>query len=339
MTYKIFASFFLFLVLQQSSLAQAPPQCQVHWTTQIWFWGDPPLPSGSLCRSGEGPYSLMCDVPSTKCPVPMVWCPTCGKYVPVAAQPINLTNGNTYIQQQDLRIPGLAGGLSLVRTWNSIVPADYSAQQGGLFGGNWRSTYEERIFTGNGNASDYMVYLRSDGSIWYFSGSGSNWSLASPASSVATLTASGSTWTMKFQNGEQRTFNGTSGSLTSIIDRNGNAKQLSYDGSNRLTGVTDPAGRHLYFNYPDGSSRSVASVTTDFGVALSYLYDAQGRLVRVAKPDQSFITFEYDASSLISAVKDSQGKILESHTYDGKGRGVTASRADGVDAVSISYPN
>ena len=40
---------------------------------------------------------------------------------------------------------------------------------------------------------------------------------------------------------------------------------------------------------------------------------------------------------LITAVTDSNGKILESHTYDGLGRGLTSSRANGVEAVSVTY--
>jgi YD repeat-containing protein len=59
----------------------------------------------------------------------------------------------------------------------------------------------------------------------------------------------------------------------------------------------------------------------------------------VTKPDLTTLSFEYDSNGFISAVKDSDGKILESHTYDSKGRGLTSSRAGGVDAVTITYPN
>jgi hypothetical protein len=40
---------------------------------------------------------------------------------------------------------------------------------------------------------------------------------------------------------------------------------------------------------------------------------------------------------LISSVTDSNGKILEAHTYDNSMRGLTSSRANGVDAVTVSY--
>jgi YD repeat-containing protein len=73
------------------------------------------------------------------------------------------------------------------------------------------------------------------------------------------------------------------------------------------------------------------------GLSLSYAYDGQGRLTTVTKPDQTTVSFTYDSNSMITAVKDSNGKILESHTYDSSGRGLTSSKANGVDAVTVSY--
>jgi YD repeat-containing protein len=219
-------------------------------------------------------------------------------------------------------------------------PTSLSGFQTGVFGPNWRSTYEERVFLGSGVYSGYMLYLRADGGLWVFSSNGSTWNLAAPASAVATLTQNGTqTWTLAFLNGEQRIFSYTSGSLTSIKDRNGNTTSLSYDGSNRLITVTDAASRTLTFTY--GSSFSnllVTSLTSSVGVSLSYSYDSQGRLSLVTEPDQTTLTFTYNNQSLITAVTDSQGKTLESHTYDSKNRGLTSSRAGGVDAVTITYP-
>ncbi len=206
-----------------------------------------------------------------------------------------------------------------------------------MFGNNWRSTYEESV---SPDSSGYLAYSRADGAFWMFgSNGGSTWTLAAPANITASFT-NGSTYrTITFQNGEQRRFDNNSGSLIAIIDRNGNATQLSYDGLNRLVMVTDAASRHLYFAYASDSSRLVTAITSDISLSLSYLYDSQGRLIRVTKPDQSTVAYEYDSSSMITAVKDSEGKILESHTYDGHGRGLSSSRANGVDAVTISYPN
>jgi YD repeat-containing protein len=256
-------------------------------------------------------------------------CPNCSK-------PISLSSGNVYIEENDARIPGLSGGLTLTRTWNSMWPPTQTAFQTGLFGPNWRSTYEERIFMGSDN---YVKYARSDGSFWSFVGGGSLTVIA-PSNVSATLTAnSGYTqWILTFQNGEQRIFSYTSGSLQSIIDRNGNTTQLSYDSANRLTTVTDPVGRHLYFAYANNSSYLITSVTSDVGISLSYAYDSYGRLVQVTEPDLTTLSYQYDANSMISAVIDSYGKLLESHTYDYCGRGLTGARANGVEAVTLTYP-
>ncbi len=258
------------------------------------------------------------------------------------AHPISIATGNTYIEQKDIRIPGLGGGLNLVRRWNSTWPASQSALQVGLFGPNWRSTYEEQVFVGSDN---YVKYLRNDGSFWSFGIGGSGlgtWVPATPQNVAASLTAPSTStpyFTISFQNGEQRRFDSTSGMLTAIIDRNGNTTTLAYDSANRLVTVTDAASRHLNFTYGSSSSHLVTGVSSDVGLSLSYSYDNQNRLSQVINPDSTTLTFGYDAQSLITSVTDMNGKVIESHIYDGSGRGLTSSRALGVDAVTITYPN
>lgn len=304
--------------------AQAPNPCTAQG---LFFWGDP-IPPGWTCGPGEGPFSMMCTGPSGSCPK-ISYCPTCGAQ---AGSPINLTSGNTYIQESDVRLPGLGGGISLLRTWNSIWPGAVSAYRTtGMFGPNWRSTYEERINNDPNNPS----YLKADGSLWYFGGYGTSFTLKSPANVVISLTNDGTTyWTMTFQSGEKRIFSYVSGSLLQIIDRNGNTTQLAYNGTNQLTTVTDPASRHLYFTY---TGAVVTSVTSDFGISLSYTYDTSGRLTKVTKPDGSSWNFAYNTASLITSVTDGSGIVLESHTYDSGGRGLTSSQAGGVNALSVSY--
>lgn len=256
---------------------------------------------------------------------------------PTASQPISLSSGNTYIVQSDLAIPGLGGGLKLQRVWNSMWPASQAGTEVGMFGRNWRSNFEERVFVGRDGT---VKYARGDGSFWSFGYDPSTGArpLIAPAEVQATISAGASYWTLTFKSGEKRLFANTSGSLIDIIDRNGNTSQLSYDGMNRLIAVTDAASRHLYFSYPDNSTYQATAVTSDFGMSLSYTYDGQQRLTSVTKPDSTTISFDYNAQSQITAVRDSAGKILESHTYDSLGRGLTGSRANGVEGVTVSYP-
>ncbi len=296
--------------------------------------GDTPIP-GMQCTP-EAPFLSQCIVQVDSCSprnaASETGCPGCF----TAGHPINLTDGNTSITQSDFRLPGLGGGLGLSRTWLSKWPPSQIAFQTGLFGPNWRSSYEERLFVGSDN---YFKYSRSDGSFWSFAYDGSTGALgvAAPAEESILLVSSGSIWTMTFKNGTKKIFDYNSGWLKSIVDRNGNTTNLTYDANNRLIAVTDPAARTLTFNYPDSNSRLVSSVVSNAGT-FTYAYDAQGRLVQVTRPDNTFVTFEYDANSLITAVKDTDGKVLEAHTYDTQARGLTSTRANGVDAVTMSYP-
>ena len=295
------------------------------------------LPGEGNCVS-EGPFLSVCQIPSNQC-VPgaaaqETGCGPCSRGS--AGKPISLASGNTYIEETDISLPGLSKGLIFQRTWNSMWPATQSAFQIGIFGPNWRSNFEERVFLGSDN---YMKYGRGDGGFWSFGYGGGGWTTVAPANVSATLTQGSSYWTLTFQNGEQRRFDNTSGKLTAIIDRNGNTTQLTYDSLGRLITVTDPVSRHLYFSYGSGSGSLVTAVTSDTGLSLSYSYDGQGRLVQYTRTDGTTVSFQYDSNSLISLVTDQNGKTLEAHTYDSSGRGLTSVRAGGVDATTITYPN
>lgn len=85
-------------------------------------------------------------------------CPGCGS----GGSPINFLNGDTWIAQRDYSIPGLSGGLSLERTWNSLWPLMNPPEESGIFGDSWRSNFEERI----------QVLM--DGTVKYWKGNGSS---------------------------------------------------------------------------------------------------------------------------------------------------------------------
>lgn len=327
--------------------AANPSSCLFMWSPVNL--PDPNLPVTAVCCNPAGiPFGESCAAPKPSCGAPAnadrETCLACnGNRTPKAAKPIDLATGNTYITQSDISVPGTGGGLTLSLVWNSLLPAAQNTFPF-MFGAGWRSNYEEHLVL---NSPDSFVkYLRGDGSVWSFgvtSVSGPDvYRAAAPAddsTGSSWVNMSGSpTWTLTSKSGEKKIFDATSGTLLSITDRNGNVTQLSYDGSGRLSTVTDPALRHLYFNYANSSTPLVSSVTSDVGITLAYTYDAQGRLTQVTRPDGTTESFEYNAQSLISAVKDSDGKVLESHTYDAAGRGLTASRAGGVDSVTISYP-
>ena len=55
------------------------------------------------------------------------------------------------------------------------------------------------------------------------------------------------------------------------------------------------------------------------GTVATYTYDSSSRLTKVTYPDGSALNFTNDPnSSMILSVTDSQGKLLESHTYNAR---------------------
>ena len=297
-------------------------------------------------------------------PVSGPTCPDCGA-------PIGLANGNVSIQEADVRIPGLGGGLTLTRSWNSTWPCYFICiPEGLMFGADWRSTYDESLSPGPDGST--MTYRRADGSIWSFAFYGSSGTttfhvIAPSNAPVVTLTeqvTSPLTWTLTFKNGEQRIFNGLyGGPLSAIVDRNGNTTTLAYTNIgttefpfNVLTTVTDPAGRHLYFHHDSPvASGLVSSVTSDLatGINVSYTYAMDSSwllgiafgpmpiLTQVTQSDATTLNFAYDVSLNITTVTDKNGKVLESHDYalPGCNAGLTSSRANGVDALTLTFPN
>jgi YD repeat-containing protein len=333
---------FLLVIIGFTALkasAQDPQACYQVFMCGIYSLNgacSPRIPANAYNCSQSGPWQETCQVRNNKCPAPPK-CPSCGNE---AGSPIDLATGNTYIAQTDIQLPGLGGGLNLTRRWNSLGHGNILSM--GLFGSNWSSTYEERILV---DSDGYIDYSRADGSVWLLGYIGSDqngnptFAMAGPMTQTATLAQGETNWTLTFQNGETRIFDGNSGYLTSITDRNSNATQLTYDSAYRLVTVTDAAGRHLYFTYATPTTFLVTGISSDFGVSLSYSYNQLGQLTQVTKQDSTKVSFQYDNNGYITAVLDNNGKVLESHTYDAVGRGLTSSRAGSVEAITVTYPH
>jgi len=261
---------------------------------------------------------------------------------PSCGEPINLLSGNTWVTQHDYALPGLGGGISLDRTWNSQWPTASMSQLPlpGMFGDSWRSTYEERLVLLN----NFAVYYSLSGDHWWFSYNTNTqtYSLTNPPDQHATLTYNSVTnqYLLTLKTGETRLFGvyGGVGDLISITDRNNNTTTITYDNFYRISQVQDAGGRIVTFTYADPTSVLLATSAQDAtGTIATYTYES-GLLSNVTYPDGSQFNFTYDSNNLLLSVTDAQLKVIESHTYDSYRRGLTSSRANGVDSVTVSYP-
>ena len=262
----------------------------------------------------------------------------CSQCQSQAGAPINLTNGNVWVEQRDYSLPGLGGGLGLVRTWNSLSGSFGPSNGAGMFGQGWRSTYEEMLAGPDSNNN--LTYWHGDGGAWTFTYSSvlNSYTLTSPPNERAQLVANPTGgFTLTLADHTQKVFNGQN-LLAAIIDRNNNQTTIAYDGSNRVTSVTSPGGGTITFTYGDSNNPMQATKVQDpVGTVATYTYDSSSRLTLVTYPDGSALNFSYDTNSMILSVTDSQGKLLEAHTYDAQNRGLTSTRANGVDSVSVVY--
>lgn len=116
-------------------------------------------------------------------------------------EPVNVTNGNMYLQQTDYRLPGIGDGLEITRTYNS------RKQTAGLFGVGWSSILDESVIA-YGNLSVRLNLP--DGRAVYFA----RGSVGAPFDPLATLNFHGqivknadNSYTLTFRDGSIHQFN------------------------------------------------------------------------------------------------------------------------------------
>jgi RHS repeat-associated protein len=244
-------------------------------------------------------------------------------------QPINLTTGNMYTQQEDLAYPSAFGPLAFVRTYNS-----QSAYAGPL-GPGWTHSYDyelQELPTG-------AIRLRNGtGNVRYYepvSGGSTTYRVAAPARDTSTLVKRTDGYTETEQDGLRREFD-AEGHLLTIVTRAGWTTAFTY-ANGRLATVTDPGGRTLRLSYTGDAH--LARVEGPGGLFAQYAYDSAGRLVSVADAVGTRWTYTYSDSSpsQLTSVVDANGHVVEQHTYDDTGLVIATAEANGVKALTLAY--
>jgi RHS repeat-associated protein len=233
-------------------------------------------------------------------------------------KPVNVTNGNAYLEQTDYLLPGVGDSILISRSYNSI------SQVVGLFGRGWTTLYDERVTNANG----LLQLTLSDGRL--VSATTANFF------GQVSQNADG-TYAVVFRSGEVHRFN-SSGKLTALIDRNGNQTTLVYDGPGRLLTVTDPSGRVL--NVTTNGSGVVSSISDSLGTVATYSYGGNQQLLTVTYADSSGYQFAYapvPAGLVLSSVTDVLGNVIEHHDYDAQGRAITSEAHGGVERYTLNF--
>jgi RHS repeat-associated protein len=207
---------------------------------------------------------------------------------PECRDPVDCMTGNFTETATDLTVPGLNGGLTFSRTYNSQAAA--WAPSAGPLGYGWAFQFGQTLsFDPSGQTA---TVTNADGSTVTFLENPDGSFSAAPWVQATLVANEGGTYSYTLPDQTVDTFN-SSGQLTAITDRNGNETTLSYS-DGKLETVTDPADRELSFSYNDANE--ISEITDPAGNTVQFGYDDSGDLTSVENAlDQ---TWDYGYNSL-----------------------------------------
>jgi RHS repeat-associated protein len=245
-----------------------------------------------------------------------------------AGEPVNVTNGNMYVQQSDYQLPGVGHPIEITRTYNS------NSQRLALFGRGWTTPYDESITAYGGNQARLN---QPDGRAIY---------LNRPAGSSGVLTPvegdfhgslienGGNGFTLTMKDGSVHQFN-SAGKLLSLVDRYNNTTSLTYDSNGYLASIADSSARVLTLT--TNVNGQVVSISDAIDTIANYTYGGGNQLLSVTYADNSAFQFAYDVNFRLTSVSDALGNVLEAHTYDWQGRALSSEKHGGVERYALNY--
>jgi RHS repeat-associated protein len=230
---------------------------------------------------------------------------------PACGDPVNCATGNYYESQTDFAIGGRGVGLDLTRTYNSQAGA---ASITGPFGYCWSAPYGDHVTLEKSTAT---LHQANGSTVVFIEGAGE--AFTPPAWSQDSLHGSAKIgYGLVLANQVKYQFEGSTGRLESITDRNGNQTKLAYNKAGRLETVTDPSGRALTFAY--NGEGLIESAKDPMGNTVKYTYES-GNLASVTLPGETKPRwrYEYDGSHQMTAMTDGRGGKT-TNEYDGSHR-------------------
>lgn len=106
--------------------------------------------------------------------------------------------------------------------------------------------------------------------------------------------------------------------LSQVIDPQGNTLTLNYDNQQRLTSLTDAAGRQTIFTYGlTARPLLITSITDPFGRSASLTYDSNYRLSSITDIIGLTSRLTYDANSLVNSLTTPYGTTTFAYTPPG----------------------
>lgn len=265
-----------------------------------------------------------------------------------SGNPVYFADGNMRYAETD-PLPAI-NGQTLQRTYDS------QNAMAGLFGVGWSSLFDRRIAsdsitpTGGGTTHTYVYLTTNDNSMVAFEATGSTYvqRLPDDESVLGSLTF--------YAAGTDP--GGDPGAVYEYRPQNNRLAYRYRDTDKRALGTRDiVTGRLLTIGYVAGTPATVtdswSGVTWDLTVsggrittigvsgrpdiALSYQYDATGHLTSVTAGAATYRTYAY--APLLTDIRDGDGNLIETHTYDANARAVSSTGSvDEIQSIAYSGP-
>jgi len=254
-----------------------------------------------------------------------------------------------------------AGHLQLVRHYNSNYSRIVGKRQdpslnyepaSGMFGANWRSSYERSIYYPGGPSGTLAGRYGEDATFHFFNRQpDGSWVSNSGVRETLLQTASG--WRYRRADDSVEIYD-TSGRLQSVHYVDGTASTLAYDAAGALYSVQSSTGESLTFHDdPSDTDTLVDTVTDNTGRVWKYIYDASSNLEYVIYPDGTAGTdadnpvrqYHYEDPAYphaLTGITDERGIRYATYGYDGNGRatyGYQGDSADPAGSIAINYHN
>ncbi|XCN73322.1 MAG: RHS repeat-associated core domain-containing protein [Candidatus Electrothrix aestuarii] len=276
---------------------------------------------------------------------------SCGGYQGFIADPVNTAIGNFVQQETDATVAGPGDStIKLNRTYNSQAvlwtPAsrvrfypdgseEVIAEPPQYFGKGWTSELGQYLLEIDmAPTFEGVQILYPDGHTANFRKSGSQYVSDSPGTHDV-ISREGDEYVMRDADcgcaSEEKRFN-SNGHLTALIDRNGNAVRLFYDGD-KLTALENAAGRRVEFSLNEDGQIIEARLPEN--ITLGYEYE-DGLLTAFIDGRGKRTEYRYDELGQMTEIISAKGHPLVRNTYDDEYR-VTEQIVGESESYSFSY--
>jgi RHS repeat-associated protein len=259
--------------------------------------------------------------------------PSTDPHGPKPGDPVDAATGLLTINKTDLAFGGARGQVVISRTYRTLsgTPGPFGV------GTNFNYGYQLNTFSFIQNQG-FVTLIMPDGNQLQFTqqagGTLVNNSVPSLAGAVITNPSSG-VYNLRWKNGTVFKFQspptgGRVAYINSITDTNNNVTTMVRGNTadpSQITQITDPVGRSLALAY-DTFDR-ITSIVDPIGRTVSYTYNSQGTLATVTDPASGITRYAYDGNNRITDITDPRGILFLHNDYDGNGKVVKQTAADG----------